>query len=201
MPLLGPGGASEAAVVVTLAFTFCELVPSSVMELGETRQVASDGAPEQVSKTGWLKPPSGVSVREALAVPPVVTVRLGEEPEATLSRKSIPEPESETVCGLPLALSEIERAPVRVPTAAGVNVMSIPQEALAASVPGQLFVSAKSPVVVMPEIVRLALPEFVSVTVRGGLVVFTVWLANPIALALSTTAGAAAVPVPDRPTV
>lgn len=48
----------------------------------------------------------------------------------------------------------------------------------------------------MLEIVSVALPEFVRVTVCIGLVVPTVWLPNAIEVGTSLTAGAA--PVPDK---
>lgn len=95
-PPLGPGGASEAPVVVTFTVTCAGLVPSGVTEAGETVHVAFDGAPVQASETAWLKPPSGISVSESLAEPPAVTVMLDGNPEATAREKSMPEPESET---------------------------------------------------------------------------------------------------------
>ena len=60
--------------------------------------------------------------------------------------------------------------PDREPSAVGVNVTLIVQVALIATVPGQLLVCAKSPVVEMLLIVNGALLLFVSVTICGGVV-------------------------------
>ena len=61
-----------------------------------------------------------------------------------LTRAAVPVPERLTVWGLPLALSEMLTAAVRLPLAEGVNVTLIVQLALAASdLPHVLLVSAK----------------------------------------------------------
>lgn len=80
-----------------------------------------------------------------------------------------------TVCGLPVALSAMLMAAVRVPAAVGVNVTLIVQLASTANDAGQVFVSAKSPefgpVRVIPEIANATLPPLVKVTVWAALVV------------------------------
>jgi hypothetical protein len=63
-----------------------------------------------------------------------------------------PLPASAAVCGLVFALSVTVSVPRRSPPAAGVKVTSIVQ-ALLLPTELQVFVCAKSPVVVMPEIV------------------------------------------------
>ena len=84
-------------------------------------------------------------------------------------------PVNATVCGLPVALSAMLMAAVRVPVAVGLKVTLIVQLASTANEAGQVFVSAKSPafvpVAVIPEIAKAALPPFVKVTVWAALVV------------------------------
>ena len=63
--------------------------------------------------------------------------------------------------------------PDRVPTAAGVKVTLMVQLAPGARELPQVFVSAKSPVIVIPEIVSGAFPVFESVVLWMGLVVPT----------------------------
>lgn len=99
-------------------------------------------------------------------------------PVAAPSEKSVPVPVREIVCGLPDALSVMVTEAVRLPVADGVNVTLIEQFAFTASVAllaGQVLVCAKSllfvPVTEMLEIVRGAVPEFVSVTLCAELVV------------------------------
>src|SRR5438874_299907 len=92
----------------------------------------------------------------------------------------LPVPLSATVCGLPLALSVIDRLALRVPVAVGVKVTLMLQEALAARVVGlmgHMLVWVKSPALVplIPIVlmVRSALPLLVSVTVWAVLLVLT----------------------------
>lgn len=64
-------------------------------------------------------------------------------PVAAPSTKSVPVPVSETVCGVPEALSVIVTEAMRLPVADGVNVTLIEQFALTASVallPGHVLV-------------------------------------------------------------
>jgi hypothetical protein len=70
-------------------------------------------------------------------------------------------------------LSATVTEPDRAPTAAGVKVTLIEQLAPTASVVPHVFVWAKSPVIVIPEIVRGALPVFDSVALWTELVVPT----------------------------
>jgi hypothetical protein len=86
----------------------------------------------------------------------------------------VPVPESETVCGLPGALSLIDSVPVRVPVAVGVKVTDIVQFAPAARDVVQAVVFAKSPVIVILMPVSGALPSEYRVTVCAGLVEPTV---------------------------
>ena len=63
-----------------------------------------------------------------------------------------------------LALSVTVIVPVLAPATVGLNVTLMVQEAPAATLEPQLLVWAKSPLVLMPETVRLALPVLVRVT-------------------------------------
>jgi hypothetical protein len=68
-------------------------------------------------------------------------------------------------------LSVIVSVPARAPAVVGVNVRTIEQPAPPDNELGQLFVCPKSPLAKMPPIVNAAVPEFVTLTVRGALVV------------------------------
>ena len=54
--------AIDGAVVVTLTVTDAGLPPLSDAELGDTEHVASDGVPEHVIATDWLKPACGATL-------------------------------------------------------------------------------------------------------------------------------------------
>ena len=89
----------------------------------------------------------------------------------------VPVPERLTVWGLPLALSAMLSAAVRVPPAAGVNHTAIVQLAPAATELPQVSTSAKS-LALVPEVARLvilkvAVPVLVRVTVCDELVIWT----------------------------
>jgi hypothetical protein len=81
---------------------------------------------------------------------------------------TVPVPFKLTVCGLPVALSEILTEAVRLPPAVGLKVTSIVQLAFADKLAGQLLVWLKSlisaPVMVMPLMVSEAFPVLVRVT-------------------------------------
>jgi len=115
-----------------------------------------------------------------------------------------------SVCGLPAALSVIDRVADRAPAALGVNVMLITHVAFGATaapfvqvVPAAMAKSAA----LVPEIAaaavmfRLALPVFLTVTACAALVVLTVWLVNTRAEGATVATGAVATPVPVRPIV
>ena len=74
---------------------------------------------------------------------------------------SVPVPVRETVCGLPGALSVIERLAVRVLMPLGVNVTFIVQLAPAATELPQLLVSAKSPEFVPVKLILVILSAIV----------------------------------------
>ena len=82
------------------------------------------------------------------------------------------------VCGLPAALSAIERAPVRGPVFVGVKLTPMTQFAPGATGLPHVLVCAKSaaftPVIIKLPIVRGPVPVFVRMTVCRALVVPTV---------------------------
>jgi hypothetical protein len=86
------------------------------------------------------------------------------------------------VCGVLLALSVTVKVALRVPTAVGVNVTSIEQLAPAARLAPQLFVCAKSPLLVPVKAMLVMLigelVPFSSATAWAPLVELTVWPAN-----------------------
>jgi hypothetical protein len=73
-------------------------------------------------------------------------------------------------------LSVTVRLPVRVPIEVGVNVTLMVQLAPPITEAPQVLVSAKSPVAVMLEMFKLALPASSSITVRAALIVASAWL-------------------------
>jgi len=89
---------------------------------------------------------------------------VGESPTAG----PVPVPERETLCGLPKALSVIERDAIRDPAADGVNVTLIVHLEPEAKLVLQLFVCEKSlafvPLTATPVIVRAAFPVLLRVT-------------------------------------
>jgi len=91
----------------------------------------------------------------------------------------VPVPARLAVCGLPGTLSEMDRVPVRVPSAFGVKVTEIVQLAPAANVlgdNGQVEVCAKSPEVKMLKIVSGTAWLFFTVKLFAALVVPNTWL-------------------------
>ena len=92
--------------------------------------------------------------------------------------KSSPVPLRLTVCVLPAALlplSVMVRIPVSEPPAQGVNVTLMAQVPLAATLPPQLLVWARFPL--MPMLLRASavVPVLLSVTVCEALLLPTVW--------------------------
>lgn len=115
---------------------------------------------------------------------------------------SVPLPESEMLCGLPLALSLMEMVAERAPAAAGTNVALMAHWPPAAKVlgeRGQVVVSEKSPGLAptrpMLKMVSGPVPEFVSVTVCKTELVPTFWLPKVRLVEESETIGTTAVRV------
>ena len=148
---------------MTLTVIFVAELPG-VSVLGETVQVASEGAPVQVKLTLWLNPPSPATLKVYVADCPGATVAEVEEPEAAASVKSWPVPLSATLCVLPGASSVMVRDPVLAPAALGVKVTLIVQLAFTLTELPQVFVCAKSSLIATLEIAKETSPLFVSVT-------------------------------------
>ena len=85
----------------------------------------------------------------------------------------VPVPLSETVCGLPVALSVTEIVPLVLPVIVGAKLTLMVHELPAATLVPQLFVCVKPALVAIPEMVSVALPLLVSVTGCDWLVVPT----------------------------
>ena len=111
-----------------------------------------------------------------------------------------PSPESATVSGLLAALEVMLRVPVWVPVTVGAKVTVTLQLAPVASDAGQVLVSVKGPLTVMPEIERADDPLLVMVTVPGSQVWFTCVPGNTSEVVESVTAEAER-PVPLKETI
>jgi hypothetical protein len=105
-------------------------------------------------------------------VEPVLAEKVSEvgERETAGAAAVVPVPlNATTVWGEPAALSATESVAAKLAAEAGVKVMDMEQLALAASELPQVLVCAKSvglvPVIEIPEMVRAAVPVFLSVTV------------------------------------
>src|SRR5216684_1509055 len=101
---------------------------------------------------------------EPLALPSACAAKLSAAGVAFRTAFAPPVPVSDTVCGLPEALSVMVRVPVRVPVAVGVNVTLTVQLVLTARLVPQLLVCAKSPLAVMLATLAAAVPVFDTVT-------------------------------------
>jgi hypothetical protein len=112
---------------------------------------------------------------------------------------AVPVPVKATVWGLPVALSVMETVPDLAPVAEGVKVTLIEQMAPAAKLEPQVFVCAKSvllvPVIAMPNMLSVPVPLLVIVTTLAALVAPTNWLPNARDVGDRVTAGATPVPV------
>lgn len=155
------GKSPDLAAVVTVTFVVADELPVGVMEVGETLQLASDGAPVQVNATAESNPPIDDTLNTKVAVWPAVTVA---DDGVAAMLKSAPSPTRAMVSGLPPPLSLMVMAPCLVPATVGLKVMFIVQVPAAATEDPQSLVSAKSPLAVIPVILSVASPPLVSVT-------------------------------------
>jgi hypothetical protein len=151
-------------VIVTVAVAAA--LPLRVSGFGDTVQVVNAGLPEHANDTLVFKLIVGARESVYEAVWPAVTVTLVGE--VVLSAKSGPVPDSNTECGVPVALSAIAIFAVLAPGPVGLKVTLIWQFAPAAIPVPQVFVCAKSPAFVPAiarlEILRAAVPVFVNCT-------------------------------------
>jgi hypothetical protein len=112
-----------------------------------------------------------------------------------------PVPVKDTDCGVPVALSAIERAAVNAPATNGLNSTDTVQVAPTASEVVHVVADfrkevAPVPVMVSEVNVNAAVPEFFTVTTCAAVVTPTVVDANVSVVGVSVTAGATATPVP-----
>lgn len=121
----------------------------------------------------------------------------------TGSAPAFPVPMRVTVCGLPDALSVIVMAALRAPIAVGEKVTEMLQLKPALTALPQLFVCAKSPllvpVTVRLVIVSLAVPVLLKLMTCAGLVVPCACVAKTRLAGVRVTSGTALVmPIPER---
>jgi len=133
---------------------------------------------------------------EALILPSACAVKVRAD-GAAFRTVAPPVPVSDTVCGLPDALSVMLKVPVRVPVAVGVNVTLTVQLVLAARLVPQLLLCAKSPLAVMLATLAAAVPVFDTVTGCEALLLPSTCAAKVRALVETVMAGAAPVPVSE----
>jgi hypothetical protein len=179
VPVSGPAERGEMLTLIVQASSAATLpaqLSLSSKETLETRLVkailvmVSGALPVLLGVTG--------SVRTMAPTGRVPNVRLLGETLAT-GAVAPPAPVKLTVCGLLEALSVKFSAALLAPAAGGVNVTAPVQALLGASVaPVQVSaLAAKSPAFSPPiatvKTVRLAVPPFLTVSIRGGLVVPT----------------------------
>src|SRR5580658_3083024 len=123
-----------------------------------------------------------------------------------------PVPLNATICGLPVALSAMSNVAARAPFACGVNSPLIVQLAPAANDPvglqpplvfgsGTLKSSASAPLVVKPVKFTAPLLVFITVTLKGALVVVSACEPNAKLLGVTVNVAVPGVPVPVSVTV
>ena len=114
---------------------------------------------------------------------------------------AVPVPLRGTVCGLPAALSAMDRVAVRAPAAVGRNVTLMVQLDPTLKEDPQVVEREKSPafvpVRVIPPIVMVAVPVFRSVTTDAVLEVFNAWTAKTMEVGVTLATGAVPVPLRD----
>jgi hypothetical protein len=113
-----------------------------------------------------------------------------------LTAGAVPVPVKATVCRAPVVLSAMDKVPVRVPAAAGVKTTFAVQAAPAAT-DVQLLVWLKSPLIVIPVIVSVAVPVFEIVTVSAAELLPMAWPTKVRVDGATLTAGAGAVVLPQ----
>jgi len=105
----------------------------------------------RVTGCDWLVVPTGWFPKLKL---------LGE----SVTEGDVPVPLSETVCGLPVALSVTETVPLVLPVTVGAKLTLIVHELPASNVEAQLLVCEKPVLAEIPETVSVAVPLLVAVT-------------------------------------
>lgn len=171
------------AVVPTVTFTSCAPLPLICTEELDRPQVGAGvtaGVMTQPKFTVPLKESVGAMTKLKFAVFPALTVWEVGDPEAGPIVKSggaSPSPSKLADCGLPGAVSLIERLAIRDPAAVGSNVTFTAQLPPIDRELPQLLISEKSepfvPVILIPLRLKGAFPVFTSLTVEGLLLVPT----------------------------
>lgn len=144
-------------------------VPLMFTDVGEIVQVDTAGVPMHPRLTVPVKPDTGLTWRFNVALWPAVKVTEVGEPLTGPNEKSVALPDRERVCGLPMALSEIDSVALRGPPAVGLKVIVRAQLEPTATLAPQLFVSAKSrgfcPAIPRLAILSTPVPVLLSVTI------------------------------------
>jgi hypothetical protein len=190
---------------VVMAMMLVAPVLPGVTAGGAKETVAPAGSPVADSVTALLKaPPEEETAMLKCATAPEETFCEAVEEltaNAPVAGPLVPVPVSVVAWGDPAALSTREIKAAKLAAETGLKLTAMVQVAPAASVAPQVVVSAKSaepaPVTVMPEMLRVALPGFESVTVWAAEVAPTVVLGKASVAVERTACGPeAAVPVP-----
>lgn len=168
------------AVVPTVTITGCDPPPLICTEECDRLQVGAGvttGVMTQLKFTVPLKEPEGAMTKLKIAFLPALTVWEGGDPATVKSGGKSPVPSKIVDCGLPGAVSLIERPAIRDPEAVGLNVTFTAQLLPMDREFPQLLISEKSalfaPVMLTPLRLNGAFPVFASITVEGLLVVPT----------------------------
>jgi hypothetical protein len=202
------GQSNPPAIVLPVWMVRVELADAlpGVTETGLKLAVAPAGRPVAESVTTPEKTPfCGVTAMEYVAMPPCVTVWVGFVVVTANVGVALPVPLSAIRWGEPNALSATLKVPLKLAAEAGVKVTERTQLEPGARDAPHVFVCANAdglaPPIVIPVIVRGALPVFDRVDVCATLVAPMVALKLRLA-GVNETAGAnATVPVPLRLTM
>ena len=179
------------------------LAPQPLLEMVKSEELAPAIETPLMEIEALLPFFRAVDIAELL--PPRVTLPK-ERDEGLVLTLDAPDPESATVCGLPVPESVNVSVAVRVPAAVGLNATDAVQLAEAARlVPQVLLAMLKSPAFV-PEIAMLLIvmevvSPFDSVAACDALVTPTAVLAKESVVGLAVTLPDAEVPVPESVTV
>jgi len=149
-----PSNVSEAVLttcVLTVTVNVAFAVEDRLSDDGETLHVALSGTPLQLSVAVPAAPGVAAIDKLYVAVWPAVTVAVVAPPLAGVMARVgvVPAPPSAINASPLIASSTIVNSPVRAPAAVGLKVIRTLQDALGATLAEQVFVAAKSPVVVM----------------------------------------------------
>lgn len=106
------GSALERAAVVTVSVTCEALEPFRVIAAGEMEQLASSGAPLQLSDNGAAKLAIGVSVRVEVELCPAATLSVAGEAEREKSARVMPSTKAKFCCPLVPVTLKLKEFPV-----------------------------------------------------------------------------------------